>query len=304
MFDFEVRERSDEDAAAPNYHALYHDPPVANYWDDDFLRYVRPRVVSGDRILDLGCGPGSLWPRLSELPKPAALVGVDISPGMVAEARRRYPQGAFEVARAHDLPFPNGSFDVVIASSVLHHIPDAHLEGALEEIVRVLDEHGRLIGREPTHNDFTATPGWLSGSLMTFRHLIFRLTRSREYPEPELGEHHHLFDVSSFTAILDSFLRVTDVQRRFPFSSLVLRVNDKRVARVAELLDSRLSHRDGPILYFTAERNFATIEDVTRTVKLARQEVDGVSDAEFLAYLQAASVEIARLLREEEIETS
>ena len=68
---------------------------------------------------------------------------------MIALARAKYPAGEFHVARAHDLPFEAGSFDVVIASSVLHHIPDSHLDDAFREINRVLDEHGRLVGRDP-----------------------------------------------------------------------------------------------------------------------------------------------------------
>ena len=36
---------------------------------------------------------------------------------------------------------------------------------------------------------------------MSFRHLVYRLTRSREYPEPALGEHHHAFDPDAFRDI-------------------------------------------------------------------------------------------------------
>jgi SAM-dependent methyltransferase len=296
MFDFELRERADQDAASTNYHALYHDSPIARYWDDDFVEFVGGLVAEGDRILDLGCGPGSLWSHLQELPTPSRLVGVDISEGMIREARRRHPDGEFEVARAHELPFADGSFDVVIASSVLHHIPDSHVEGALAEIVRVLDEHGRLVGREPTDNRFAGRPGWFSGSLMAFRHLVFRLTRSREYPEPELGEHHHVFEVDRFVELLRPVIRVTVVERRFPFSSLVLRVDDERVARLARFLDTRLSHRDGPMFYFAAERNYTTVDDVANAVRLAREEDGSISDAEFLAYVEAAAREIERAL--------
>src|SRR5690348_3196283 len=140
MYDFELRERADEDIAAPNYHALYHGSPIAEYWDDDFLSFVEGSYSEGDRVLDLGCGPGSLWSRWSQLAAPGRLVGVDISPGMIDEAHKRHPEGEFRVARAHELPFPDGSFDLVIASAVLHHIPTDHLHGAFAEIERVLDE--------------------------------------------------------------------------------------------------------------------------------------------------------------------
>src|SRR5262249_713449 len=144
--------------------------------------FVRSAYSPGDRILDLGCGPGSMWEYWNQLPSPGRVVGVDLSPEMVAEARRRHPDGRFEVGRAHELPFEDGSFDIVIASAVLHHIPAVHLSGALAEIERVLDEHGRLAGREPNEVPFGQEPGWFSGSIMAFRHLVFRLTHSREYP--------------------------------------------------------------------------------------------------------------------------
>src|SRR5438874_10099727 len=150
MYDFEERERVDEDLAAPNYNALYHGSPIADYWNDAFYEFVLSHYERGDRILDLGCGPASMWSHWLRLPEPRRLVGTDLSPGMIAEAKRLFPDGDFVVGRAHELPFPDGSFDIVIASAVLHHIPDEHLPGALDEIVRVLDEHGRIVGREPS----------------------------------------------------------------------------------------------------------------------------------------------------------
>jgi ubiquinone/menaquinone biosynthesis C-methylase UbiE len=299
MYEFEVREREDEDAAAAGYERLYHGFPIARYWDDDFLAFLRPLVAEGDRVLDLGCGPGSMWPLWRRLPKLERLAGVDISPRMIEEAKAAHPDGEFTVGRAHELPYETGSFDVVIASSVLHHIPDEHLGEAFKEIVRVLDEHGRIVGREPTTSDFAAAPGWFSGSIMLFRHLVFRLTRSREHPEPTLGDHHHVFDKESFCAALNAHATVTQVEDRFPISSLLMRVRDIRVAEVLRRLDTRLADRGGSMFYFVAERNFARPDDVIKAIEQARRdELPPLTDAELLAYLEVAAAEIGEIFGE------
>jgi SAM-dependent methyltransferase len=302
MYDFEERERVDEDLAAPNYNALYHCSPVADYWNDAFYEFVRSQYERGDRVLDLGCGPASMWSHWLRLPEPGRLVGTDLSPGMIAEAKRLYPDSDFVLGRAHELPFPDGSFDVVIASAVLHHIPDEHLPSALDEIVRVLDEHGRIVGREPSSTQsFAMTPGWLSGSVMNFRHLAFRATRSREYPEPPLGDHHHVPDLDLLLGLLSERLTVTQLEQKFPFSSFVYRARSKGIARVARHLDEQLRQRGGAMVHFVADRNYVTADDVARSVGLAREEVAGtMTDEEFLAYVEAASNVVERLMEQTE----
>lgn len=298
LFDFERQERAAENLSAEAYHRNYHGFPIMQYWDEDFFNFVAGCCSAGDRILDLGCGPGSLWSYWSRLPTPGQLVGVDLSDGMIAEARKAHPDGRFVVARAHDLPFPSGSFDVVIASSVLHHIPDEHLDGALREIVRVMDEHGRLVGREPIgHGQFGTQPGWLSGALMSFRHLVYRLTHAREFPEPELGDHHHAYEVNGFLRAVARHLHVDDVQSRFPVSNYVARAPDRRVAAVAKILDEKADHRLGSMFHYKASRNYATAADVARCVSLELADRgDSAEDEEFMAHLQAAAAKLDEIL--------
>lgn len=297
MHEFELRERRDEDRAAPSYHRLYHGFPITRYWDEDFLRFVGGAVEEGDRVLDLGCGPGSLWDQWQMLPPLERLVGVDLSPQMINEAKRLHPEGDFQVARAHELPFADGSFDLVIASAVLHHIPEEHLPSAFAEIERVLDEHGRLVGREPNSRPFGQDGGWFSGSIMAFRHLVFRVTRSREYPEPELGEHHGAIDAERFIELLRERLHVSRLEQRYPFSPYVLRVRSEAVAAFARTLDEKLRDRVGAMYYYQADRNYTDADAVNRIVSQARDE-RGISDAEFLAYLDRAGFEIERIFRD------
>jgi SAM-dependent methyltransferase len=99
------------------------------------------------RILELGCGPGSLWhDNADRIPASWLVILSDFSLGMIAEARHNlgdlaHPFG-FACADAQAIPFARGSFDVVIANHMLYHVPDR--AQAYAEIRRVLRPGGRL----------------------------------------------------------------------------------------------------------------------------------------------------------------
>ena len=299
MYDFEIRERDDENEAAKDYQRNYHGYPIMEYWDKKFIELVGKYYKPGDRILDLGCGPASLWPYWKELPEAGKLAGVDLSDGMIAEAKKRYPDDEFVIGRAHEIPFPTGSFDIVIASSVLHHIPDTHLEGAMEEIVRVMDEHGILIGREPIgEGQFGTKPGWLSAALMNFRHMVYRLTHSRECVEPELGDHHHAYRPSEFLLHVSKYFHIDDFSSRFPFSNFLARTKDPRVAEIAKKLDELALDHVGSMFYYKASKNYVEASTVAYCIdrELEERGVNPESDVEFMAYLKVASIEIEKIL--------
>lgn len=111
--------------------------------------YERPAMlelagdVTGRRILDAGCGSGPLFAALRD--RGAMVTGIDASAGMLAQARRRLGADAdLRVADlARPLPFPDGAFDDVLASLVLHYLED--WAPALAELRRVLTPLGRLL---------------------------------------------------------------------------------------------------------------------------------------------------------------
>ncbi|MFI9813761.1 class I SAM-dependent methyltransferase [Saccharothrix variisporea] len=102
-------------------------------------------VRAGDRVLDIGCGPGYLTSLAAEAGGSA--VGVDVSEPMVEEARRLRGSGncTFEIGRAEALPFEDGSFDVIVSALAVHHIPEEHRATAYTEMRRVLKPGGRAL---------------------------------------------------------------------------------------------------------------------------------------------------------------
>lgn len=98
------------------------------------------------RILELGCGTGAMWTQLDEpLPSGCALTLTDLSEGMIAAAQQTlsgWENTTFLTADAQSLPFADASFDLVIASMMLYHVPD--IPQALREIRRVLTPGGTL----------------------------------------------------------------------------------------------------------------------------------------------------------------
>ena len=126
-------------------------------------------LVSQDpkAVLDVGCGTGQLLRRLADRYPDAELVGVDPSPGMVHHARlasapdRRVQ---FLNARAENLPFADGHFDLVVTTLSFHHWSDQ--EDGLREIRRVLRLSGVFVLTD------VLAAGW-------FRRLIARMGRFR-----------------------------------------------------------------------------------------------------------------------------
>ncbi len=99
------------------------------------------------RILELGCGPGSLWSaNIERIPAGWEINLSDLSQGMLEEARRNLTGGShsfrFLSADAQQIPFEDASFDAVLANHMLYHIQDR--ESALLEIRRVLAPRGRF----------------------------------------------------------------------------------------------------------------------------------------------------------------
>lgn len=97
-------------------------------------------ISPGCKVLDVACGPGVV--AAAAALRGAEVVGVDFSPNMIAEAKRRHPALKFRQGDAEALPFQDGLFDAVVIGFGLHHFPFPGR--AVSEAWRVLRRRGRL----------------------------------------------------------------------------------------------------------------------------------------------------------------
>ncbi len=92
-------------------------------------------VTRGQRVLDVGCGPGALTTELAGRVGPEAVTAVDPSEPFVEAARERHPGVTVEHASAERLPFPDDAFDASLAQLVVHFMADP--VAGLGEMARV-----------------------------------------------------------------------------------------------------------------------------------------------------------------------
>jgi ubiquinone/menaquinone biosynthesis C-methylase UbiE len=113
--------------------------------------FFAPHLKAGMRLLDCGCGPGSITVDFAEAVAPGEVVGIDLwedvlERGKATAAERGVDNVSFEKGDIYELQFPDGSFDAVWTSSVMQWLNNPR--GALREVFRVLRPGGVYATRD------------------------------------------------------------------------------------------------------------------------------------------------------------
>jgi SAM-dependent methyltransferase len=117
---------------------------------------ILARLRPGEQVLDVGCGTGTLALEVARrVGRAGRAAGIDPSPEQIARARakvaRRHLPIEFQVGVIEQLAFPDQTFDAVLSTLMMHHLPAPLKRQGLAEIARVLKPGGRLVIADFTH---------------------------------------------------------------------------------------------------------------------------------------------------------
>ena len=209
-------ERSAEEAAEitigpPNREDLrrYLNPPSDTAFPLEYAFWLLGEV-RGKTVLDFGCGSGENTVPLVE--RGARVIGIDISPELIALARQRLAlaklEATVQVGTAYDTGLPDSSVDVIFCIALVHHL---NIEQVLKEMHRILARNGKIILSEPIR---------FSPSYSRLRNLL--PARS------DVSEYEHPLTRAEFAAINKSFKADGIRYFKLPFVPLLSPIIDAR----------------------------------------------------------------------------
>lgn len=119
----------------------------SNYFGEYKVKIIREHVCTKNKvhILDLGCGDGLNSVFFRKYFNEMEYFGIDISEKSIRQAQKMRKQNVtFQVYNGKKIPFKNDTFDIVLISCVLHHVPQNEHKNILKECKRVLKTNGSL----------------------------------------------------------------------------------------------------------------------------------------------------------------
>jgi SAM-dependent methyltransferase len=124
-------------------------------------QFLLPHLDATSRLLDCGCGPGSISCDFANIMVSGHVEGIDQEQSQIELARARATEQGltnttFSIGSIYDLPYPDASFNVVFAHAIFEHI--ASPEKALTEMLRVLEPGGLVAIRSPDWGGFIVGP--------------------------------------------------------------------------------------------------------------------------------------------------
>jgi ubiquinone/menaquinone biosynthesis C-methylase UbiE len=154
---------------------------------EEAAAFLLPELRPEMRLLDVGCGPGSITRGFAERLTSGQVVGLDLSHETMAAARedaaaRGLVNLVYQEGSVYELPFLEGSFDVVYAHQVLQHLRDP--SAALREMLRVLRPGGLIAARDV---DWATAAYWPANAWIDrFIEVLFK-TWYKNGGEPRMG---------------------------------------------------------------------------------------------------------------------
>ena len=143
----------------PRYLHGHHDSVLRSHrWRtaENSAAYLCAQLRPSMRLLDVGCGPGTITADLATWLPSGSVVGIDASAEVLTAAARTFPGVSFRAADLYELPFRDASFDVVHLHQVLQHLDDP--VGALVALRRVIAPGGLLAARDADYGAMTWHP--------------------------------------------------------------------------------------------------------------------------------------------------
>ena len=256
-------------ASEPRYVHGHHESVLRSHrWRtaENSAAYLLPHLTPGMRLLDVGCGPGTITIDLARRIAPGEVVGIDAVEAPLAEAREAAAAAgvagvSFRVADGMALPFDDGAFDVVHAHQVLQHVPDP--VGMLREMRRVTRPGGIVAARDSDYAAFTWYPA--APALDEWLGLYRRVARASG-GDPDAGRSllawAHAAGSSDVTASASAWCFATDEDRawwgglwadralRSTYASQSLALGLADQARHAALMRSRVAWSTEPDGWF------------------------------------------------------
>ena len=170
----------------------HHDSVVAQHASrtaDECAAFLLPHLKPGMRLLDFGCGPGSITVGLAEAVAPGEVVAIDVVEEVLEIAGELTRASGvtnvtFHQGSIYETGFPEGSFDAVYGHQVLQHL--SRPVAALEEARRVLNNGGAIGVRDSDYSTMAFTPS--DGRLERFFQL-YRDVAWRNGGEPDAGRY-------------------------------------------------------------------------------------------------------------------
>ncbi len=188
------------------------------------IKALKPK--KGEKILDIGCGTGFYVKYL--INKDCKVTGTDISKIYINQAKEYAAGAKYLVCDAANLPFDKNSFDKILMTEVIEHIPDPI--DAIKEIKRVLKPGGYAV---------ITTPNKYSPM-----NLAYKIKRKiRDY---KFNEHLHEYTKTEFQDILSKYFEITDLIYSnylipYPFDNLFTQSKSEKLIEILARIEKHMS---------------------------------------------------------------